>query len=131
MISAGLDGGGILCRGDQAGALALARIPGARHPPRTPIGTFTLPLNPEAFAALRDAGAHMDAALTDAGMRMTRRQHWVAKLKAAQKVKPVRPIPIREPYALYQHQVKAYDLALVLFDAWKEPGAGARARQER
>ena len=37
-----------------------------------------------------------------------------------EKVEPLQPIPIKAPYSLYQHQVKAYNIALALF------GRGAR-----
>lgn len=121
MIRAKLESGMIACWGDQEGALALSRIPGCRHLPRTPIGTFALPLNLDTFAALGEAGTQMDAPLLAAGQRMVKIQRWIEKLKAAEKVKPVRPIPIKPQYSLYQHQIKAFDMALMLFGTWKDP----------
>lgn len=126
MIRAKLDGGTIVCYGDQEGALALGRIPGARHPPRTGLGTFTLPLNLDAFAALTSAGAQMDAALQEAGKRARDVQIWVDRLKEAKKVRPVKPVPIKPPCSLYQHQVKAFNLGVVLrnFAALMDMGTG-------
>lgn len=126
MIRAKLESGMIACWGDQEGALALSRIPGCRHLPRTPIGTFALPLNLDTFAALGEVGAQMDAPLLTAGQRAQEVQRWVDRMKEAKRVKPVKPVPIKAEYSLYQHQIKAFNLGIVLrsFAALMDMGTG-------
>lgn len=51
-------------------------------------------------------------------------EKYINYCKTADKVEPIQPIPIKAPYTLYQHQIRAYNIALVLF------GRGAKRRSE-
>lgn len=126
MIRATLNNDSILALGDAKDAMALRNISGAARRGKMPPNAWLLPLTLEACARLRDMNAAMDAALLDAAERMRKVQAWVEGIKNAESVAPLHPPPIKAPYTLYAHQVKAFNLGLVLqnFAALMDMGTG-------
>lgn len=125
MIQAELASGEILCRGDNAGVQQLFRI-GARRKTRSRGGDTFLPLNVESICALRSCGAQMTGDLAAQGTRLEKIQRYLENTKTAQHVNPLKDVPIKAPYTLYQHQIKAFNIALALksFAAFMDMGTG-------
>ncbi|NCB36461.1 MAG: hypothetical protein EOM58_10515 [Clostridia bacterium] len=126
MIRATLNNDSILALGDAKDAMALRNISGAARRGKMPPNAWMLPLTLEACARLRDLNAAMDAALLDTAERMRKVQAWVEGIKNTESVAPLHPPPIKAPYTLYAHQVKAFNLGLVLqnFAALMDMGTG-------
>ena len=126
MISATLHGPTIIIRADVQDARLVQRIPGTTRTAKMPANIWHLPLSLEAYLHLKDYRAQMDPALLSEVAKMRRVQEWVEKTKGASVVEPLKPPPIKAPYMLFQHQVKAYNLGLVLqyFAALMDMGTG-------
>jgi len=126
MISATLFGDTVIAMADAKDALILRSIPGANRTARMTPNTWNLPLSLDVCALLEERHAKMDASLIEAAGRMRKVQAWVEMVKAAPMVEPLKPPPIREPYTLFAHQVKAFNLGLVLqnFAALMDMGTG-------
>ena len=115
MLAADLNGKQITVTGESAG---LSRIPGAK---RRADGSWTMPATLDTCTELQKMNATLSDALRDFGNRQYRIQKYIEHVKLQKgPVEPLQPIPIKAPYSLYQHQVKAYNIALALF------GRGAR-----
>lgn len=80
-------------------------------------GSWMLPATLDVMEELEAIRVPMDDALADLAARMKRVQRYVDKVKIAETAEPIKPIPIKAPYSLYQHQVKAYNIAIALRDA--------------
>ena len=126
MISATLHGDTVIVRADAQEARLVQRMPGATRTAKMPPGTWNLPLSLEAYVHLKDNRAHMDDALLVEVAKMKRVQEWVEKTKAAQVVEALKPPPLKPSFTLYNHQIKAYNLGLVLqqFAALMDMGTG-------
>ena len=126
MISATLHGSVIIAMTDAQDAHLVQRMPGATRNAKMPPRTWSLPLSLESYVHLKDNRAQMDPALLAEVGKMRKVQAWVEKTKAADNVEALKPPPIKAPYTLYNHQVKAYNLGLVLhrFAAFMDMGTG-------
>lgn len=112
--SADLDGNVIRVTGSNAG---FTRIPGARRKGEA----WEMPATLDTCIELQQLRVPFTKALRDFGNRQWNIQRYIAHVKLqTEKVQPLQPIPIKAPYSLYQHQIKAYNIALALF------GRGAR-----
>ena len=119
--------GRILVSGKADVLLYVSRIPGAKKADQLANGytAYTLPATLDSCMALKKLRIPLSKALSDYGNQQWKIQKYVEKVKLQTgKVEPLQPIPIKAPYSLYQHQVKAYNIALALF------GRGARKEAE-
>lgn len=92
-------------------------IPGAK---RRTDGIWEMPATLDTCSALKNLKVDFSEGLSDFGNKQWRIQRYIEHVKLSEKVEPLQPIPIKAPYSLYQHQIKAYNIALALF------GRGAR-----
>ena len=102
--------------------LYVCRIPGAKKVslPDVP-QAYTLPATLDSCTALKHQRIPFTDELKAFGNRQYQIQKYIEKVKLdTGQVDPLQPIPIKAPYSLYQHQIKAYNIALALF------GRGAR-----
>lgn len=111
-----LDGAVIRVDGNDAG---FTRIPGAKRRG----GIWEMPATLDTCTELKLLRVPFTKELSDFGNRLYRIQRYIEHVKLqTDNVEPLQPIPIKAPYSLYQHQVKAYNIALALF------GRGARKK---
>ena len=116
MLTADISGDGTVIAVTGSNA-ALSRIPGAK---RSAAG-WTMPATLDTCTELKKLGAVFSEALRDFANRQWKIQKYIETVKLQTgPVVPLQPIPIKAPYSLYQHQIKAYNIALALF------GRGAR-----
>ena len=104
--------------------MAVNRIPGAK---RQVGGTRTLPLTLDSCDALRKLHFIFSTELAQAENRLTAIRRYISKVKTSDDpIEPLQPPPIKKPFALYQHQVRAYNIALAIFGrgAKKQKGGG-------
>ena len=112
-----LDGAVIRVSGSDA---AFTRIPGAKRRG----GIWEMPSTLDTCISLQSLRVPFTEELTAFMNRQGRIQKYIEHVKLqTEKVEPLQPIPIKAPYSLYQHQVKAYNIALALF------GRGARKKE--
>lgn len=115
--AARLDGAVIRVEGSDAG---FTRIPGAKRRG----GAWEMPATLDTCIELQLLRVPFTKELCDFGNRLYKIQRYIEHVKLqTDKVEPLQPIPIKAPYSLYQHQVKAYNIALALF------GRGARKKE--
>ncbi len=112
----------ILVSGQAAELLHISRIPGAK---RAEVNggyvSYLLPATLDSCTALKNEKIPFTDELSDFGNRLFRIQKYIEQVKLQEgNVCPLQPVPIKAPYKLYQHQIKAYNIALALF------GRGAR-----
>ncbi len=115
MIRARLDKGEVLIEADAEGALTVCRLHGATRTRQMPPLTWRMPLTLDTLAALKRERVPVTMELAAHAQKMFRAQKYVERMKAADKVQPMCPVPIREGCTLYNHQIKAYNIALALF----------------
>lgn len=83
---------------------------------------YLLPLALNSVSELKRRKAALSPDLAQAARRLETIDKYVLHVKNQEHVEPLQPVPIKAPYTLYQHQIKAYNIALALF------GRGARKR---
>lgn len=105
-------GGLIRLEGDTGAGLWARKIPGAKIGQG---GCWMLPATLDTCTELRRHSVAFSEALEKCEARMEKVQKYIAGVKKAQTVEPLHPIPIKAPFTLYQHQVRAYNIALALF----------------
>lgn len=112
------DNGAICVNGSHS---EFVRIPGAkRRGPR-----WEMPATLDTCLALERCGVRFTDDLALFQTRQARIQKYIEHVKLqTDTVEPLQPIPIKAPYSLYQHQIKAYNIALALF------GRGARRKEQ-
>lgn len=101
----------IRLEGDPNLTLWASRIPGAR---RVRDLAWTMPATLDSCAELRKHRVEFSPALSECEARADKVRRYIDSVKRADTAEPLRPVPIREPFHLYQHQVKAYNIALAL-----------------
>ena len=93
-------------------------IPGAK---RRTDGAWEMPATLDTCTSLKNMGVEFSESLSAFGNKQWKIQKYIEHVKLqTDKVEPLQPIPIKAPFSLYQHQIKAYNIALALF------GRGAR-----
>ena len=123
MALAELEGNLITVRGKAEELRYVSRIPGAK---RRPDGVWAIPATLDTCTELNHQHIPMSDELSAFGNRQWKIQRYIEHVKLqTEKVEPLQPVPIKAPYTLYQHQIKAYNIALALFGrgARKEPKA--------
>ena len=99
------------------------RIPGAKHRPNNP--DWMLPPTLDSCSELQSQRIPFSETLATYAEKLQRIQRYIEKVKLKDgAVEPLQPIPIKKPYSLYQHQVKAYNIALALFGRGARKGGG-------
>ena len=115
------ENGKIIVTGTAQDLMYVSRIPGAK---KTVVGgcpAYTLPATLDSCLALKAQHFPFSEQLSAFGNRKWKIRKYIEQVKLqTDPVKPLQPIPIKAPYSLYQHQIKAYNIALALF------GRGAR-----
>lgn len=77
-------------------------------------GGWTMPASLDACQELRRHGVLFSEALAECEARADKVRRYIESVKRAETVEPLKPVPIKAPYSLYQHQIKAYNIALAL-----------------
>ena len=94
----------------EAGVWA-SRIPGAK---RAGDGAWMMPATLDTCVELRKHRVIFSPTLEQCEARADKVRRYIESVKRADRVEPLKPVPIKAPYALYQHQIKAYNIALAL-----------------
>ena len=115
MIRAYLDGSQIKLTAERDDLAAIKRLHGAFRTNRMPPMTWMMPLTLDSVEELRREETPCSPELAKCAREMLDAHRFVDVQKAADKVEPIRPIPIKEGFSLFNHQVKAFNIALALF----------------
>ena len=115
MIKASLDGQTITITADPDSAATVTRIQGITRTAKMPPLTWHLPFNLDNVAQLRAVKAMASPGLVQAVKDAATSARYVEQMKTAKTVEPMRPVPVKPGVTLYQHQVRAYNIALSLF----------------
>lgn len=115
MIRAELKNGTIWLSADPESANLAQRIHGAYRTGKMQPLTWMCPLNYEVIDDLKREKVRVTPELAQCGRAMLRIREYVETQKLAQTVDPMRAIPIKTGYRLFNHQVKAFNIALALF----------------
>lgn len=98
------------------------RIPGAK----CAANRWTMPLTLDTCAELKKLGVAFSDELREFANKQFLIQRYINQMKnSTRDVEPLQPIPIKAPYSLYQHQVKAYNITLALFGRGARKGGSA------
>lgn len=111
----------IRLEGNPNQTLWASRVPGAK---KQKDFTWSMPATLDTCMELRKHRVIFSETLTAIEGRLAKIQRYIEGVKKAQTVDPLQPIPIKAPYTLYQHQIKAYNITLALF------GRGASKKGE-
>ena len=111
----------IRLEGNPNQTLWASRVPGAK---KQKDFTWSMPATLDTCMELRKHRVIFSETLTAIEGRLAKIQRYIEGVKKAQTVEPLQPIPIKAPYTLYQHQIKAYNITLALF------GRGASKKGE-
>lgn len=115
MIRAELKGDTIFLSAERESAIYIQRIRGAFRTSKMPPLTWALKLTCDAIDDLRREKVLVSPELAQKARSMLAARKYVDEQKAADKVEPMKPIPIKADYSLFNHQVKAFNIALALF----------------
>lgn len=83
---------------------------------------YTLPVAFNSTTELARRHAELSHELQQLAQKLETIDRYVLHIKNQEHVEPLQPVPIKAPYTLFQHQVKAFNIALALF------GRGAKKR---
>ena len=122
MIRAELKNNTIWLSADKDSAVHIQRLRGASRTNKMPPLTWRMPLTYDTIYELRREKIPVSAALAERAKQMLKARKYVDRQKAADVVTPMRPIPIKEGFSLFNHQVKAFNIALALFGYDEEEG---------
>lgn len=90
---------------------AIKAIPGRRWDPKKKV--WTLPVTVEAIEQLKYIPGKIEPIILERYRELKRLQDQVKEQKVAEKVEPIEPIPLKPHIKPYQHQIKAYNLAIL------------------
>ena len=107
----------IRMEGDARSSLWIQRLVGVK---RCRDGAWTMPASLDTCQTLLAQRVFFSPTLAAYAERADRIRRYIDSVKRQEHAEPLKPVPIKAPYALYQHQIKAYNIALALF------GRGAR-----
>lgn len=120
MIRAELEGSQIKLTTDREDLFNIKRLYGAFRTNRMPPQTYIMPLNYESIDELRREKVLCSPQLAQRAKAMIATRKYVDEQKTADKVEPLCPIPIKADYSLFNHQVKAFNIAHALFGGLDE-----------
>ena len=115
MIHATLAGDVIHARADETDDDQMQSVPGAARSLKRDPRLWVLPINDESISALRSIGALASRALVNYVRRKADAIDYIERMRAAEAVEPLGPPPVAGGVMLYQHQIRAYNIALALF----------------
>ena len=115
MIRADLRNGTVWLSADKDSAVLIQHLRGASRTNKMPPLTWRMPLTYDTIDELRREKIPVSPALGQRAKRMMTARKYVDQQKAAEKVTPMAAVPIREDFSLFNHQVKAFNIALALF----------------
>lgn len=115
MIRARIEDGRIVAQADADGAAIMIKMPGATRSARMPPRTWSMALSGENIDALRAVGARASPELVAEAKRIMNTRRYIEQQKVATHVEPMKPMPLKPSIHPYQHQIKAYNIALALF----------------
>jgi len=104
--------GVIRLEGNPNQTLWASRVPGAK---RQKDFTWSMPATLDTCQELHKHGVAFSETLTGCEAHLTKVNKYIEAVKRKDKVEPLHPVPIKAPYTLYQHQIKAFNIALALF----------------
>lgn len=90
---------------------AIKQIPGRRWNPKKKI--WTVPMNIETVDMLRYIPGKIDPHIFDRYNQLKKIQKETNREKFIETVEPIEPMPLKQRIKPYQHQIKAYNLALL------------------
>ena len=118
-----METGTVRVTGDAQALRYVNRIPGAK---RKADGAWHIPLTLDTCEELKSQRIPLSPELAACADRLRRIQRYIEQVKVKDgEILPLQPSPIKAPYRLYQHQVKAYNIALALFGRGARKEAGA------
>lgn len=115
MVRAFLDGGEIRLTAEPSDIPTIKRLRSAFRTNKMPPMTWVMPLTLDSVEELRREKTPCSPELAKRAQAMLAAHRFVDAQKAADKVEPIRPIPIKEGFSLFNHQIKAFNIALALF----------------
>lgn len=115
MVKAFLDGDEVRLTAEPSDIPTIKRLRSASRTNRMPSLTWAMPLTFDAVEELRREKIPCNSALAKRAQAMLDAHRFVDAQKAADNVDPIRPIPIKKGFNLFNHQVKAFNIALALF----------------
>lgn len=87
---------------------------------------YRLPLALNSVTELKRCRATLSPELEVLARKLETIDKYVAHVKNQDHVEPLQPVPIKAPYTLYQHQIKAYNISLALFGRGAKKGGDKR-----
>ena len=115
MVKAFFDGDEVRLTAEPSDIPTIKRLRSAYRTNRMPPLTWVMPLTFDSVEELRREKIPCNSELAKRAQAMLAAHRFVDAQKAADKVEPIRPIPIKEGFTLFNHQVKAFNIALALF----------------
>ena len=100
---------------DNGDALMVKNLPNATRTNKMPPLTWFMPLTFETVDTLRMQRIPVSQELAVQARSMLAARRYIDRMKAAEMVEPAKPIPIKEGFKLFNHQVKAFNIALALY----------------
>lgn len=104
--------GVIRMEGEAGTSLWIRRVVGAKMGRDR---VWTMPATLDTCLELRKHGVEFSEQLAACEAHLTKVNKYIEAIKRKDKVEPLHPVPIKAPYTLYQHQIKAFNIALALF----------------
>ena len=101
----------IRMEGDARSSLWIQRLVGVK---RCRDGAWTMPASLDTCQTLLAQRVFFSPTLAAYAERADRIRRYIDSVKRQEHAEPLKPVPIKAPYALYQHQIKAYNIALAL-----------------
>lgn len=115
MVKAFLDGDEVRLTAEPSDIPTIKRLRSASRTNRMPPLTWVMPLTFDSVEELRREKIPCNSELAKRAQAMLAAHRFVDAQKTADKVEPIRPIPIKEGFSLFNHQVKAFNITLALF----------------
>lgn len=93
----------------------ITNFPRATRTSKMPPRTWMLPMCFDTVADLARLKVPCDAELRSVAAQMLAAHKFVDQQKVLDRVEPIKKPPINEKYSLFQHQVRAFNIALALY----------------
>lgn len=100
---------------DAGDAANIVNFPRATRTSKMPPRTWMLPLCFDTVSDLASLKVSCDTELRSAAKQMLAAHKFIDDQKVLEHVEPVGKPPINEKYSLFQHQVRAFNIALALY----------------
>lgn len=106
--------GGVRIWASPDSVIFAAALPGATRNAKMPPHQWNMPFTLESVNLLRDCGAQFAPELETAAADLVKVHTFVEQQKVADAIVPIAEVPLKPDCKLFTHQVKAYNIALVL-----------------